>query len=128
MTERVKRVLLAEDDKFLRKAATTALRRRGHEVLTAADGQEALTLAREQPPDVILLDLIMPKIQGFEVLRSLKADPATRGIPVIVLTNLGQDADRQAALASGAREYLVKADLSLDALAAAVDRALSEVP
>lgn len=126
MTASPRRVLLAEDDKFLRKAASTALRRRGYEVLNAQDGQEALAVAREQTPDVILLDLIMPKVQGFEVLRSLKADPATRNIPVIVLTNLSQEADRQAALAGGALDYLVKANLSLDALAAAVDRALAE--
>jgi CheY-like chemotaxis protein len=75
---------------------------------------------------VILLDLIMPKIQGFEVLRSLKADPITSRIPVIILTNLSQDTDRSSALTGGAREYLVKANLSLDALAAAVDRVFVE--
>lgn len=126
MPEKVRRVLLAEDDRFLRKAASTALQRKGYEVLSAVDGQEALRLAREEAPDVILLDLIMPKVQGFEVLRSLKADPATSQIPVIILTNLSQDADRSSALTGGAREYLVKANLSLDALAAAVDRAFAE--
>lgn len=126
MPEKVRRILLAEDDRFLQKAASTALRRRGYEVISATDGQEALRLAREHAPDLILLDLIMPKIQGFEVLRSLKADPSTSSIPVIVLTNLGQDADRHAALTDGAREYLIKADLSLDALAAAVNRAFAE--
>lgn len=126
MSARARRILLAEDDRFLRKAASTALRQKGYEVLSASDGQEALRLAREQAPDLILLDLIMPKVQGFEVLRRLKADPATRSIPVIVLTNLGQDADRDAALSDGAREYLIKAELSLDALAAAVNRALAE--
>ncbi len=127
MTDNPKRILLAEDDRFLRKAATTALRRRGYDVLNAADGQQALAIAREQAPDVILLDLIMPKVQGFEVLRALKADPATQGIPVLVLTNLSQDSDRAAALEGGAREYLVKANLSLDELVAAVDRALGGV-
>jgi CheY-like chemotaxis protein len=126
MPEKMRRVLLAEDDRFLHKAASIALRRKGYEVLSALDGQEALRLAREEAPDVILLDLIMPKIQGFEVLRSLKADPITSRIPVIILTNLSQDTDRSSALTGGAREYLVKANLSLDALAAAVDRVFVE--
>lgn len=128
MSDEPRRILLAEDDRFLRKAAGTALRRRGYDVVDAVDGEEALRLAREQPPDLILLDLIMPKVQGFEALRSLKADPVTRAIPVIVLTNLGQDVDRQAALRGGARDYLVKVDLSLDALVAAVDRAFAKAP
>lgn len=126
METRSRRVLLAEDDRFLRKAAEATLRRQGHEVLTAADGEEALRLARETPPDLILLDLIMPKLQGFEVLRRLKADPVTAGIPVIVLSNLGQDRDVQQALAAGAVAYYVKANLSLDALAKHVAEALGE--
>lgn len=121
-----KRILLVEDDRFLRKAAEATLRRQGYEVLTAADGEEALRVARESPPDLLLLDLIMPKLQGFEVLRRLKADPATAGIPVIVLSNLGQDRDVQQALAAGAVAYHVKANLSLEALAKHVAEALGE--
>ena len=118
------RILLVEDDRFLRKAASGMLRKLGHTVITAEDGAEALLRAREEPPELILLDLIMPKIQGFEVLRTLKADPATSHIPVIVISNLGQETDRQATLDAGAAEYLVKVNLSLVELAAAVDRAL----
>jgi CheY-like chemotaxis protein len=120
----VHRILLAEDDRFLRKAASGMLRKLGHTVITAEDGEEALRLARAELPELILLDLIMPKIQGFEVLRSLKADPATAGIPVIVLSNLSQDADVQTTLLAGAVEYLVKANLSLVELGAAVSRAM----
>ena len=110
------RILLAEDDRFLRKAAEAALVRQGFEVLTAADGEEALTKARFPPPDLLLLDLIMPGRNGFDVLDSLREDPATAGIPVIVLSNLGQDRDVERAMASGAIAYCVKANLSLQAL------------
>jgi two-component system alkaline phosphatase synthesis response regulator PhoP/two-component system response regulator VicR len=112
----VKRILLAEDDRFLRRAAEAALKRAGFTVLAAADGEEALRMARAEKPDLVLLDLIMPKLQGFEVLKALKADPGTATIPVIVLSNLGQDGDVQRALEGGAVAYLVKANLSLDEL------------
>ena len=116
MEQPAKRILLAEDDRFLRRAAESALKRAGFTVLPAADGEEALRLARAEKPDLVLLDLIMPKLQGFEVLKALKADPATAMIPVVVLSNLGQDGDVQRALESGAVAYLVKANLSLDEL------------
>jgi DNA-binding response OmpR family regulator len=110
------RVLLAEDDRFLRKAAETALKRQGFTVLPAVDGEEALRMARADTPDIVLLDLIMPKLQGFEVLRALKADPATAKIPVIILSNLGQESDVKQAMEAGAVGYFVKANLSLQDL------------
>lgn len=121
------RVLLAEDDRFLRKAAQTALQARGFTVTAAVDGEEALKLVRSERPDLILLDLIMPKLQGFEVLRLLKEDSLTAKIPVIVLSNLSQGADMERASALGALAYLVKANLSLDALIARVEAALAPV-
>lgn len=125
MEERTRKILLAEDDRFLRKAAEATLRRHGFTVLAAADGEEALRLARDEAPDLILLDLIMPKLQGFEVLRTLKEDPATSPIPVIVLSNLGQDSDIQQAIDTGAAAYLVKAHLSLEDLVKRVEEALN---
>lgn len=107
------RILLAEDDRFLRKAAETALRQAGFDVLTAADGESALAAAINERPDMVLLDLIMPKMQGFEVLRRLKQNPATAAIPVVVLSNLGQDPDISRAKEAGASAYLVKANLDL---------------
>jgi CheY-like chemotaxis protein len=121
-----KRVLLAEDDRFLRRAGEVALRKAGIDVVTAVDGEDALRVARAESPDLILLDVVMPKLNGFEVLRALKDDPVTREIDVIMLSNLRQDADVAAALAAGARDYLVKANLSLSALVAAVSEALGE--
>jgi CheY-like chemotaxis protein len=126
MTEaRARRILLVEDDRFLRKAAETSLKRHGYHVVTASDGEEALRLVRTEKPELILLDLIIPKVQGFEVLRTLKADAQTASIPVIVLSNLGQEHDRDATLAAGAIAHLVKANISLENLVAAVDRALA---
>jgi two-component system, OmpR family, alkaline phosphatase synthesis response regulator PhoP len=124
MTEAKGRVLLVEDDRFLRKAAAARLREEGFDVLTAADGEEALRIARAETPDLVLLDLIMPKMQGFEVLTTLKADEATSGIPVVVLSNLGQERDIQEALAAGAVAYLVKANLSLESLVQKVGQLL----
>jgi CheY-like chemotaxis protein len=119
------RILLAEDDRFLRKAAEATLRQRGFTVVTAVDGEEALRLARKDVPDLILLDLIMPKLQGFEVLRALKQDPATAHIPVIVLSNLGQAQDVQQTMEGGAVAYFVKANLSLQTLANRVEEVLA---
>lgn len=112
----IHRILLAEDDRFLRKAAETMLKRGGFTVTAAADGEEALRLAREAPPDLLLLDLIMPKMQGFDVLKALKGDEATIGIPVIVLSNLGQDSDVQLARERGAHDYIIKSNIALEQL------------
>ncbi len=123
----MQRILVIEDDRFLRKAAEAALRRHGYTVLTAADGQTGLQVAQAEHPDLVLLDLIMPGMQGFEVLKLLKEDASTTSIPVIILSNLGQDADVKRALEAGAVDYLIKANLALDMLVERV-RALFEAP
>jgi DNA-binding response OmpR family regulator len=129
MTTTPQRILVAEDDRLLGKAATAALRRSGFEVDLAVNGEAALASARAVPPDLILLDVIMPGIQGFEVLARLKADPATRAIPVVMLSNLGQDTDVEEAMRAGASAYLVKANLRLDELALKVRAVLGgELP
>ncbi len=122
MENQARRVLLAEDDRFLRKAARAMLRRQGFTVLTAEDGEEALQLARAETPDLILLDLIMPKVQGFEVLKVLKSDPQTAAIPVVILSNLGQESDSKAAREMGALDYWVKANLALEELVQRVEQ------
>jgi DNA-binding response OmpR family regulator len=121
-----RRVLLADDDRYLRRAAEARLRQQGFTVLTAADGEEALQVALAERPDLILLDLIMPKVQGFEVLRALKQAEATAAIPVIILSNLGQEADRAQCLESGAVAYFVKANLSLQELVRTVQATLDQ--
>ena len=119
------RILLAEDDRILRKAGETALRKKGYDVVAAVDGEDALAKARQDPPDLVLLDVMMPKIHGFDVLRGLKGDPRLRDIPVIMLTNLEQPADVKRATDGGAYGYLVKSNLDLDELANKVAEALA---
>ncbi len=119
------RILLAEDDRILRKAGETALRKKGYDVIAAVDGEDALAKAREAPPDLVLLDVMMPKVHGFDVLRGLKGDPRLRDIPVIMLTNLEQPADVKRATDGGACGYLVKSNLNLDELALKVAEALA---
>jgi len=111
-----KRVLLVEDDRFLRRACEASLRQRGFTVVAAADGEEGLRLARAEAPDLVLLDLLMPKLSGVDVLRALKADEATRGIPVLVLSNSSRQQDIDEITRLGAVGYLVKANLSLQEL------------
>ena len=122
-----RRVLLVEDSRFLRKAAETVLTRQGYAVVTAADGEEALIVARRELPDLVLLDLIIPKLDGFAVLRALKEDPTTAHIPVIVLSNLGQEGDVQQVRDAGAAAYVVKATLALSDLPQHVEAALRDV-
>ena len=125
MNGETRRILVAEDDRFLRKAAEMALKRQGYTVLTAADGEEALRAAQSELPDLILLDLIMPKLNGFDVLQALKKDAPTAHIPVIILSNLGQDRDVQQAMDAGAAAYFIKTDLSLQALGQRVEVVLT---
>jgi adenylate cyclase len=116
MTAPAGRVLVVEDDRFLRRACEASLRQRGLEVIAAADGEEGLRLARSENPALVLLDLLMPKMSGLEVLRALKGDEATRRIPVLVLSNSSRQQDVDEIMRLGAVGYLVKADLSLRAL------------
>jgi DNA-binding response OmpR family regulator len=120
MTDGNPTVLLVEDDRFLRRAAEASLRQAGFTVAIAGDGEEALRQVEAVKPAIVLLDLIMPKLQGFEVLRRLKAAPATAGIPVVVTSNLGQETDVKQALNLGAAAYFIKSNLSLQELVAVV--------
>lgn len=124
MTTAGKRILLVEDDRFLRRACETSLRQRGFAVTTAVDGEEALRAVREAVPDLILLDLLMPKITGLEVLRALRADERTRAVPVLVLSNSSREEDVQEVSSLGVAGYFVKANLSLQELGDRVGRLL----
>ena len=124
------KVLLVDDSKFLRIANERALSRAGYDVSTAADGEEALTLANDKLPDIILLDMLLPKISGPDVLKALKANPATKDIPVIVLSSLSQK-NEEKLLNEGAAAYFEKSTLELDKssdrLAAAIEMVLRRV-
>lgn len=110
------RLLLIEDDRFLRKAAEVMLRKQGFEVFTAPDGEAGVEAALQHLPTAILCDLIMPKMQGFQVIEHLKQDPRTAAIPVIVMSNLGQESDVQRAMDAGATAYVVKSNVALQEL------------
>lgn len=107
------RILLVEDSKFLRLATERALARAGYEMSSAVDGDEALLLARQKLPDLILLDMLLPKMSGPDVLKALKQDPLTKLIPVVVMTGMSQkNADRLKQ--DGAFAFLEKSSLELD--------------
>jgi DNA-binding response OmpR family regulator len=126
MDAQLMKIVVADDDRMLRKAAETTLRRHGYNVSTASDGEEALRLIRSERPDLIVLDLIMPKVQGFDVLQALKQDTVTSAIPVIVLSSLAQEQDRQEALTLGALAYFNKSTLSLGELVTQVKTILTK--
>jgi CheY-like chemotaxis protein len=107
------KVLLVDDSKFFRMANEHALSKAGFEVSTAVDGEEALQVVNDKLPDIILLDMMLPKISGPDVLKALKANPATMDIPVIVLTSLSQR-NEEKLLSEGAAAYLEKSTLELD--------------
>ena len=124
------KVLLVDDSKFLRMANEHALTKAGFQVVTAADGEEALQVANDQLPDIILLDMMLPKISGPDVLKALKSNPATMHIPVIVLTSLSQR-NEEKLLNDGAEAYFEKSRLGLDQssdrLAATVETVLVRI-
>lgn len=103
-----KKVLMADDSKTALMMATTALRSLPYEVTTAADGEEALAKALANPPDIVVLDVMMPKLDGFEVCRRLRADERTKDLPVIMLTTRGESNNRETGRTCGATEYLTK--------------------
>lgn len=103
------KILIVEDDKFLRDLISRKLKGSGYDIVEAIDGEEGVTKAGEEMPDLILLDLILPGMDGFEVLEKIKEDPKTSQIPVIILSNLGQREDIERGLRLGAEDFLVKA-------------------
>ena len=111
-----KSILLAEDDRFLRRACETKLKQAGFDVRVAVDGEEALTFAREKVPDLLLLDLLMPKRDGLSVLATLRGDAKTKDIRVVIMSNSSKDLERQKAAALGVVDYWIKSNLSLQEL------------
>jgi two-component system, NtrC family, sensor kinase len=120
------KILLIEDSRFQRIANERALLKAGYAVVQAGDGEEGLRVARERVPDLILLDRMLPKVSGLEVLRSLKADTLVKHIPVIVLSGLGQ-ANEAKLLAEGAAAFVVKSDKSLENNSAVLIQAIEKV-
>lgn len=120
------KILFVEDEPTLQKTLSDVLAKEGYEIKTASDGEEGLVSAKEFKPDIILLDLILPKKDGFAVLKELKADEELKYTPVIVLTNLEGTADVEKVLELGATTYLVKANYDLNEVVAKVKQALGK--
>ncbi len=108
-----KKILLAEDDKFISLAYLDGLKRAGYDVEHAKDGKEALEKIKSYNPDLVFLDIIMPEMNGFEVLEEIKKDEKFKNLPVIILSNLGQDTDITKGKELGAVDYLIKANFSM---------------
>lgn len=104
------KILLVEDSRAIRRENESALRHAGYEVVTAEDGESALVAAHQHKPDLILLDMILPKLTGPEVLRRLKREPDTAAIPVVVLSSLSEK-NREKLMEEGAEDYLNKSEL-----------------
>lgn len=118
------KILVAEDDKFLSRAYEFKLSKMGCQILLAGDGEEAIHKIKAEKPDLVLLDIIMPKKTGFDVLEEMKAASETKNIPVIIMSNLGQEADVKKGLAAGATDYVIKANTSLEEVVNRIEKAL----
>ncbi len=104
-----KKILVIEDDIFLRKVINKKLSKEGYDVIEAIDGEKGLKAIKEEKPDLVLLDIILPEMNGFEVLAKMKKESTLSKIPVIILSNLGEKKEVEKGLKMGAKDYLIKA-------------------
>ena len=119
-----KTILFIEDESALQKTFGEILGKESYDMISALDGETGLKLAKSKKPDLILLDLVLPKVHGFEVLKELKSDPGTKDIPIIVLTNLEAIEDINKAIELGAKTYLVKTQYNLEEVVEKVKKAI----
>ena len=117
-------VFIVEDDEVLLRALYILFHEGNYTIATATDGETAVSMAQRLKPDVVLLDLLLPKMDGFDVLKALKADPKLKSTPVIVLSNLGDTASMEKAKKLGADDYFVKADTDLSVLEEKINKIL----
>jgi CheY-like chemotaxis protein len=123
----MKNILLVEDEQFLAKLLKSRLEKEGQlKVIVAQDGLEALKFVKETEFDLILLDLILPKLSGFEILETIHSDPRLQNTPVIIISNLGQESDVTRGQSLGAVEYFIKARVSMEQLIEQVKKFLKE--
>jgi two-component system alkaline phosphatase synthesis response regulator PhoP len=121
-----KKVLIIEDDRFLSSLMKARLDKEGFKVTQAFDGEEAANLLHQGRPDLIVMDLIMPKVSGFELLENLSVDPQMTQIPIMILSNLGQESDIEKVKRLGAAKYFVKVKTSIDELVGHVKEMIGE--
>lgn len=119
-------ILIIEDDYFIRELYERQLNKRGYNVVSAADGAEGLVKAAEVSPNLILLDIMLPKLNGLDLLGTLKAKPETQSIPVVLLTNLGQESVIKEGFKLGAKGYLIKSAYTPEQIINEVESFLSE--
>ena len=124
MAGQSKKILIIEDDKFLAKMISRTLESHNYEIILAGSGKEGLVKASGSDVDLILLDIMLPDIDGFDLLETIKGDEKTKKIPVVIISNLGQPEDIQRGRTLGAKDYLVKSDLSLDEVVKKVQKYL----
>ena len=124
MPENKPKILIIEDDQRINKVYMAKLSVEGITVMTALDGIEGLRKIYSEKPDLILLDLMLPRKSGFDILKDIKADPKVKDIPVIILSNLAQEKEIEEGLALGAVDYLVKTDYSIQQVMEKIKKAL----
>jgi DNA-binding response OmpR family regulator len=122
----MKKILLVEDEAALQKTLGEALRKKGYEVKSALDGGLGLRLAKKEEPNLILLDLMLPKMHGLDVLRALREEKKTKNIPVVILTNMEDINEIETAIELGATTYLVKSNYNLDEVLDKIDKIFKE--
>jgi len=122
----MKKILFIEDESVLQKALGDILKQKGYEMISALNGEIGFNLAKTEKPDLILLDLVLPKMHGFEVLKKLKEESETKEIPVIVLTNLERMEDVGQTVKLGAAAYLVKSQYTIEEVMEKIKKAIGE--
>ncbi len=120
------KILIIEDDKFLRDLCQRKLEKEGFQVITAIDGGEGLKKMKEEKPSLVLLDIILPGLDGFEVLKRIQKDPSLVKIPVVLLSNLGQEEDVKKGTELGAKGYLIKAHFTPGEIIEKIKKILSK--
>lgn len=122
----MKKILFIEDELTLQKTFKDILKKGNYEMISSLDGETGLKIAKSKKPDLILLDLILPRMHGFEVLKKLKEDPETKEIPVIILTNLEGAKEVEKAIELGANTYLVKTRYRLEEIIDKIKKILGD--
>ena len=121
-----KKILIIEDDKFLRELISQKISKQGYIVVEAIDGEDGIEEFKKEKPDLVLLDLILPGIDGFEVLSQIKANAELKNTPVIILSNLGQKEDIEKGINLGADDYLIKAHFTPNEIIEKIDKVMPQ--
>ena len=122
----MKKILIIEDDPFLSEMYAAKLNQNDFQTEVATDGKSGLAKIKADKPDLVLLDIVLPKMDGFEILKAIKGDPKFKDVPIVLLTNLGQKSEVEKGLSLGADEYIIKAHFTPTAVVAKVKEILNK--